>query len=82
MERAPFRRRPFAFEYPDPHANAADTYPGCFQDDIIALEAPDASVPQPGWLHFYLVTAEDFNFETSLGANSAGAERPNMSSCP
>ena len=60
----------------------ADSYPGCFQNDIIALEAPDPSVPQPGWLHFYLVTAEDFNIETSLGTNSAGALRPNTSACP
>ena len=60
----------------------ADTYPGCFQHDIIALEAPDASVPQPGWLHYYLVTAEDFNIETWLGTTSAGVERTNTSPCP
>ena len=60
----------------------ADAYPACYQQDIIALHASDASLPQTGLMHMYLVTAEDFDSETALGTNSVGAERPNTSPCP
>jgi hypothetical protein len=60
----------------------ADDYGSCLQDDIIGIETVDADRPQPGMIHWYLVTAENFVGQTTLGTNSAGQERTATALCP
>lgn len=69
---------------PDVDADGlAESYGTCFVSDIIELGASDATPPpQPGAVHWYLVTGENFDLEGSLGTNSNQVERPNAAPCP
>jgi len=60
----------------------ADDYGSCWIGDIIGNDAPDPSPPPGGQVHWYLITAENFIAEGSLGTNSHQLERPNLSPCP
>jgi hypothetical protein len=60
----------------------ADDYGECYQDELTELGAADPFHPAPSGVHFYLVTGENDVGEGSLGANGAGAERPNVNPCP
>ena len=60
----------------------ADDYGSCHFGDIIDTRVVDPDRPQPGLLHWYLVTAENFAGEGTLGDNSAGQPRPPTAVCP
>ena len=60
----------------------ADDYGSCHIGDIISTKVVDPGGPQPGAIHWYLVTAENFVGEGSLGNNSRGQPREATSVCP
>ena len=64
------------------HDGLADFYGSCLYSALVATVASDASVPFPGYAAFYLVTGESTAGESSLGTNSHGITRPNLSHCP
>jgi hypothetical protein len=64
------------------HDALADHYGDCFLRDLTTPEAVDATIPGPGYAHFYLVAGRSEHGEGSLGTNHTGVERPNHGPCP
>ena len=60
----------------------ADDYGACLQTGITGNQASDPSSPPSKQTHFYLVTAENGVGEGTMGSNSAGVARPNVTPCP
>ena len=50
--------------------------------DVPLPEANVPGTPPVGFVDFFLVTAENFAGEGTMGYNSAGVERPNLTPCP
>jgi hypothetical protein len=55
-------------------------YGSCLWSGLVALNATDALVPLAGTVQFYLVTAESYVDEGTMGFSSV-APRPNTSPC-
>jgi hypothetical protein len=53
----------------------------CLGNGLSGSSLADTNMPLPGQLFFYLVSRADACGESSLGTDSAGAQRPNNSSC-
>ena len=62
----------------------ADDYGACDQPDLGLPEASIPSSPSSGLTDYFLVTAENFAGESTMGYNSAtpARERPNLTPCP
>lgn len=75
--------RAVAPRLPDLDRNGvADSYGPCLFNGLVAVTGNDTSVPPPGVVQFYLVTAESLAGEGSLGIASNGLLRPNVAPCP
>jgi hypothetical protein len=53
----------------------------CLSTNVVGSSTADTGTPLPGELFYYLVSRTNTCSESSLGTNSAGAERPNNSAC-
>ena len=63
-------------------ANAAFAYNhACKSAHVVGNALNDSDTPLPNQLFYYLVSRVNACSESSLGAGSSGAERPNTSSC-
>jgi hypothetical protein len=61
----------------------ADDYGTCVAHDLTDPEYTDpAPDPDPGYMHVYVVTAENADGEGSMGNTSHGLPRPIYSPCP
>jgi hypothetical protein len=60
----------------------ADDYGRCLDAGLTDRQTIDASEPDAGRGHWYLVTGENAAGESSLGMNSQLVERPNRDPCP
>jgi hypothetical protein len=59
----------------------ADDYGSCHIGDVVGTEVVDPASPQPGAVFWYLVTAENFAGESTLGTNSSGQGRQPTAAC-
>ena len=59
----------------------ACSYGTCLWSGLVAENATDALVPPAGKVQFYLVTAESYVAEGTMGSSSV-APRPNAFACP
>lgn len=55
----------------------ACSYGPCLWSGLVAANATDLLVPPAGGIHYYLVSAESYVNEGTLGNSSAGLLRPN-----